>query len=305
LATLSIPFTGWHLEGGYEDNPAVTNPVVDWSPADHPEAIAVSEIQWWQRAADLALRRMHDSDDHRISWFSSRQIDARQLILALRQLLAAVPLVEGRLQELGLDQALDALRRATQEYERALPGLTEMRNALMHFEAWALGAGHGPQKRRVAGGASAREVASEFWGFAYDPAIETISLGPYTISVDAVAGAIARLADSVHAAARAVDRRNAIDLSADAKNALAAEEIATDEVLSFPRLVVGSDNRLRLSLSLDDRNEEAELHTLADRVVRALHAANIRLICPEFPNERDVADPLARGGALFCERAPC
>ncbi|MBM0226123.1 hypothetical protein [Micromonospora sp. ATA51] len=282
----------------------MTNPVVDWSPADHPEAIAVSEIQWWERAAALALLRMHDSDDHRISWFSSRQIDARQLILALRQLLAAVPLVDGRLQELGLDQALNALRQAKQEYEQALPGLTEVRNALMHFEAWALGAGHGPQKRRVAGGAPAREVASEFWGFAYDPAIETISLGPYTISVNAVAGAVARLADAVYAAARAVAHRNAVDLGADAKKVLTAEGVSTDEVSSFPRLIVGSDNRLWLSLSLDGHDEEAERRALADRVVRALHAANIKLICPEPPNERDVAGPLARGGALLCERAP-
>jgi hypothetical protein len=289
---------------GYGDNPTVTNPVVDWSPADHPEAIAVSEVQWWERAAELALLRMHDSDDHRISWFSSRQIDARQLVLALRQLLAAVTLVDGRLQELGLDQALHALRQAKDEYEHALPGLTEVRNALMHFDAWALGAGHGPQKRRVAAGAPAREVASEFWGFAYDPAIETISLGPYTISVNDVAGAVAQLADAVYAAARAVDRRNSLDLGADVKDALTADGVSTNKGSSFPRLIVGGDNRLWLSLSVDGHAEEADRRALADRVVRTLRAANIRLICPEMPSQHDVAGPLARGGALFCERAP-
>lgn len=282
----------------------VTNPVVDWSPADHPEAIAVSEIQWWERAAELALFRMHDSDDHRISWFSSRQIDARQLILALRQLLAAASLVDGRLQELGLDQALNALRQAKQRYERALPGLTEVRNSLMHFEAWALGAGHGPQKRRIASGASAREVASEFWGFAYDPATETISLGPYTITVTTVASAMARLADAVYAAARSVAHRNAVNLGADAKTALTTEGISTDEASPFPKLTVGSDNRLWLSMSSDGHDEETERRALADRVVGALLAANIRLICPELPNERDVAGPLARGDALLCDRTP-
>ena len=296
------PVTWWIVKDGYGDNPSVTNSVVDWSPADHPEAIAVSEIQWWERAAKLAMLRMHDSDDHRISWFSSRQIDARQLIFALRQLLAAVSLVEGRLQELGLDQVQNALRQAKDAYEQALPGLTEVRNALMHFEAWALGAGHGPQKQRIATGTAAREVASEFWGFAYDPAAESISLGPYTISVDAVAAAVDQLVDAVDAAARTVDRRNAVDLGADVKNALTTEGLSTDAESSFPRLIVGRDNRLWLSLTLDGRAEEADRRALAVRVVRTLRAANIRLICAEMPNEEDVAGPLARGVALFCER---
>ena len=61
----------------------------DWSPADNPYALAVSEAQWWQRAARLGVLRLRDADDRRISWFSSRQIDARQLVFALRQLLHA------------------------------------------------------------------------------------------------------------------------------------------------------------------------------------------------------------------------
>ena len=64
-------------------------PSGDWSPADNPYAIAVSEAQWWQRAVQLAVLRMRGGDDSRIAWFSSRQIDARQLVFALRQLLAA------------------------------------------------------------------------------------------------------------------------------------------------------------------------------------------------------------------------
>lgn len=295
---------GWHGEGEHDHNPTVTSPVVDWSPADNPEAIAVSEIQWWQRAAELALLRMRDSDDHRISWFSSRQIDARQLILALRQLLGAVALVDGRLQELGLDQAQHALSEAKSEYEQALPGLTEVRNALMHFEAWALGTGRGPQRRRIAAGAPAREVASEFWGFAYEPHTETISLGPYTISVNAVTGAVARLVDSVYAAARTVDRRNAVDLGADVMKALTAGGISTDEGPSSLRLIVGSDNRLRLSLNSYGDADEIDRHALANRVVRTLRTVNFKVIWPETPNEADVAGPLARGVALLCERGP-
>ncbi len=79
-----------------------TNPD-DWSPADHPYAIAVSEAQWWQRAAELAVLRLRDDDDPRISWFSSRQIDARQLVFALRQLLNAERLEQVALSTLGMD----------------------------------------------------------------------------------------------------------------------------------------------------------------------------------------------------------
>ncbi|MEV0897195.1 hypothetical protein [Actinoplanes sp. NPDC049802] len=282
----------------------MTNPDVGWSPADHPEAIAVSEIQWWQRAAELALFRMHDSDDRRISWFSSRQIDARQLILALRQLLGAVALVDGRLQEIGFDQERLALSQAKNEYELALPGLTEVRNGLMQFEARALGAGHGPQKRRIAAGVSARVPASEFWGFAYDPSAETISLGPYTLSVEAVPSAVAGLVDAVYIASRAVDRRNAVDLGADVRNALTKCGISNDEGSSFPNFIVGRDNRLWLSLNCDGQAGEADLRAAADRIVLALHAAHIRIICSEMPSEHDVAGLLARGGKLFCERVP-
>ncbi len=282
----------------------MTDHVADWSPADSPEAIAVSEVHWWARAAELAVLRMRGPDDHRISWFSSRQIDARQLILALRQLLSAVTLVDGRLEELGLDRERNALRLAKDRYEGNLTGLTEVRNALMHFEAWALGAGHGPQRRRVAEGVSVREVASEFWGFAYDGQNETISLGPYTVHVTAVGGAVAQLSDAVYEAARAVDRRNAIDLGREVKDALAAAAVSTDEDWSSTKLIVGRDNRLRLSLDSVRAAEQIDRYALADRIIEALRAAGIKLIHLEMPNELDLSGPLGRGVELVCERNP-
>jgi hypothetical protein len=42
----------------------------DWSPADNPYAIAVSEAQWWQRAVRLAVLRVQGEDDNRIAWSS-------------------------------------------------------------------------------------------------------------------------------------------------------------------------------------------------------------------------------------------
>lgn len=125
------------------------DPVIDWSPADRPQAIALSEAQWWQRAAQLAILRLHDPADERIARLSSRQIDARQLIFALRQLLNAEQLIQAHLQELGLVAARNALERARQEYERALPNVKHMRDALMHFDEWSRGQGRGPQKTRI------------------------------------------------------------------------------------------------------------------------------------------------------------
>jgi hypothetical protein len=103
----------------------------DWSPADNPHAIAISEAQWWQSAAQLAVLRLCDPDDQRISWFSSRQIDARQLVFALRQILNAERLVVAAMEARGVDTgALEALAHARQRFEDALPGIKDMRDAL-------------------------------------------------------------------------------------------------------------------------------------------------------------------------------
>src|ERR1017187_10886653 len=137
-----------------EDDEGVTKPTrPDWSPADNPHAIAISEAQWWQRAVELAALRLRDPDDQRIAWFSSRQIDARQLVFALRQLLSAARLADVAMEARGVDAAArGALAQARQKFEDELPGIKNMRDALMHFDEWSRGTGHGPQKdRRDAG----------------------------------------------------------------------------------------------------------------------------------------------------------
>jgi hypothetical protein len=179
----------------------------DWSPADHPYAIAVSEAQWWQRATQLAVLRLREDDDRRISWFSSRQIDARQLVFALRQLLNAERLEQVALSTLGIDSAVGAaLSTARQRFTDALPGIKHMRDALMHFDEWSRGEGKfGPQKQRRDSGAALRDVAREYWGFEYNSSRDTISLGPYTISVDAADRAAAELSHAIYLAAHQVD----------------------------------------------------------------------------------------------------
>ncbi|MFI9588097.1 hypothetical protein ACIHCQ_41380 [Streptomyces sp. NPDC052236] len=144
--------------------------VDDWSPANHPYSIAVSEAQWWKSTAALAVRRIHAGDDA-VGGFETRQIDARQLCLALRQLLMAEKLEQIALAELGIDPAAgQALEQARKRFEAALPGIKHMRDGLIHFEDWSRGKGFGPQQKRVKAGDAPRDVARAFWGFGYDPA---------------------------------------------------------------------------------------------------------------------------------------
>jgi hypothetical protein len=188
-----------------------TQPPDDWSPADHPYAIAVSEAQWWKWAVQLAAARLAGPDNREFWPISSRQVDARNLVLALSQLLRAEHLEQFALDDLGLDPAAGQnLRAARAQYLEEMPGLEHMRNALTHFDAWARGAGLGPQKRRVDGGDAPRDVARDFWGFGYDPGSETISFGPYRIHVPTALQAALAFTAAIHTAARAVDEQSAL-----------------------------------------------------------------------------------------------
>lgn len=188
----------------------MTNAVpVDWSPADNPYAIAVSEAQWWLHAVDLAIMRMREGEERWTRVFSSRQIDARHLILALRQILTAEELEQAALAELGMDGSVGAaLTQARRAFEVALPGITHMRNALVHFEEWSRGKGRGPQKQRVAAGEALRDVASAYSGFGYDHKTDSIFLGPYTITLKDAAEAASELCRAIYTAAGQVDRKN-------------------------------------------------------------------------------------------------
>ncbi|MFD2794553.1 hypothetical protein ACFS27_13435 [Promicromonospora vindobonensis] len=179
-----------------------------WSPADSPYAIASSEAQWALRDIELCARRIHAGDEV-VSGFSSRQIDARHLCIALRQLLTAEDLEQAALADLDLDPGVgQALEQARRQFERSLPDITQIRNGLIHFENWSRGLGHGPQRQRVKAGDEPRDVARDFWGFRYDVTTDTVSMGPYQIKVAAAGEAAAELAHSIYMAARAVDMKN-------------------------------------------------------------------------------------------------
>jgi hypothetical protein len=176
----------WRPTGQIGDDARVTTTSADdWSPADNPYAIAVSQSQLWGDIVRLTILRTRDEHDHHAGWFISQQLDAHVLVMTLRQLLTAEQLEQVALKELGIDAAVrDALAEAREKIEDALPGIKHMRDALMHFDEWSRGKGLGPQKARVKAGEALRDVARDYWRFGYDPIAATVSLGPYTIDVD-------------------------------------------------------------------------------------------------------------------------
>ena len=180
----------------------------DWSPADHPYAVAVSEAMWWRCAVQLAVARLDDSNDLRSAPVSSQQVDARNLVFALVQLLAAEQLEQMALRDLGVKSEIrEELAAARARFLAALPGIQEMRNALTHFDEWAVGYGRGPQRRSVVGGSDRRDVAGAFWGFGYDPGEQAVRLGPFKISAASALRAATKLERAIGAAAIEVDRR--------------------------------------------------------------------------------------------------
>ena len=81
--------------------------------------------------------------------WSSWQLDAHVLVMTLRQLLTAEQHEQAALTELAVDPAVGAtLAAARQRFEDALPGIKDMRDALMHFEDWSQGKERfGPEMR--------------------------------------------------------------------------------------------------------------------------------------------------------------
>lgn len=185
------------------------NAADDWSPADNPYAIAVSEGQWWLSMARLSAARLGDPNDPRAMPMCSQQVDARVLVIALAQLLNAERLEQTALKELGMPSAVrDALSQARAAYLAALPGIREVRNGLTHFENWARGEGLGPQARLVESGQERRLVARNHWGFAYDPRTRTLRFGSHEIDVDGAVASAGALHRAIYLAAIAVDERS-------------------------------------------------------------------------------------------------
>lgn len=274
----------------------------DWSPADNPYAIAVSESQWWREAARLAVMRMRDPDDRRLAWMSSRQIDARQLIVALRQLLTAARLERLALEEHGVAaEVIAALDSAERQFVNALPGIKDMRDALTHFDEWSRGLGRGPQKARRAAGELPRDIAKEFWGFGFNPATAIVTFGPHEIHIDTAEKEAIELCQAIYLAAREVDKKNTAERRARAVEALAANDIQFNIPRACLKVSPGTDLKVWLSLDLSVATEQCPREDLAERISSALARSGLRLVSSMFPDAGDTTARLAQGEALYVD----
>jgi hypothetical protein len=245
-----------------------TTPADDWSPADNPYAIAVSQSQLSRDIVRLTILRMRDDDDRRAGWFSSRQLDAHVLVMTLRQLLTAEQLEQVAFEELGIDAAVcEALTQARKKFEDALPGIKDMRDALMHFDEWSRGKGRGPQKDRVKAGEALRDVARDYWRLGYDPGAATVSFGPYTIHIDVAEQAARDLCQAIYTAAREVDKKNTAERRTRTIEALEGAGIRCDAPDAVLKVSPGTDRRIWLSLNLTACSDEHERRELSERTV--------------------------------------
>lgn len=272
----------------------------DWSPADNPYAIAVSQSQLWRDVVRLTVLRMREADGRRAGWFSSQQLDAHVLVMTLRQLLTAEQLEQAALEDLGIDPAVGAaLACARVRFEDALPGIKDMRDALMHFDEWARGTGLGPQAIRRRAGDALRDIARDYWRFGYDPSAGTVSFGPYKIDIGAAERAAAELCSAIYAAAREVDKKNTSELRARVTEALKRAGISHDRRNAM--LMVSPGNDMRVWLSFRPGSGVQERRELSQRIIRSLAAAGLRLASTMSAEELDSAERLTQGEALYAE----
>ena len=107
-----------------------------WSPARNPHAIAVSQ-SWWAMAEVSQF-----AADAKAAQGPAHQIYARQIFGHLRLLQRCAAMVATELVRLGVAQVhRDRLREEIDAFERAVPGATNARNLLEHFDEYARGDG--------------------------------------------------------------------------------------------------------------------------------------------------------------------
>ncbi|HTA13649.1 MAG TPA: hypothetical protein VK781_02180 [Solirubrobacteraceae bacterium] len=172
----------------------------EWSPAENPYAIAVSQSWWALQALLLFASESSGAVDHR------QQIYARQIFGQLRLLRLCARMQADELERLGVSEvARDRLNQAIEDFDTATPDAMVARNMLEHFNEYARGNG-ALQKRAIREeGLSVYEAAAVYWGGGYDPTTEQITEGPIVIHVPTALAASEALHHAIYAAGKTVD----------------------------------------------------------------------------------------------------
>jgi hypothetical protein len=167
-----------------------------WSPADNPYAIALSEAQWNVEAVGLGVRRILSGED------PERQIDARQLIYALRQT-ERFAVMEQRAITDKVPAAARALGEAIEVFRAGVPGARDARDVLEHYDEYSQGEGRAQRSAITRG--KARDLARQYSRFGYDPGTGQIQVGPFQIGVNEALIHARRLLLAIHIAAQSYD----------------------------------------------------------------------------------------------------
>jgi hypothetical protein len=176
-----------------------------------------------------------------------------------------------------------------------------MRDGLTHFEDWARGKGRGAQAAARAGGAALREIARDHWGFGYDPADDTVTMGPFTIPVNVAVPAANELCSAIYAAADAVDRKAVGELRRLTTQALSDAAIPYGPPDGSVLVSPGTDKQIWVSIQHNSGADNERLQ-LAAQVNAALANAGVRLMSQTYPQADDITERLAAGEPLIVQR---
>lgn len=108
-----------------------------------------------------------------------------------------------------------------------------------------------------------RDIARAYWGFAYDPAVDTVSLGPYRIDIGAADSAAKELSWAIYTAAREVDKKKTAELRARTTEALTKAGIDVEPLSRGVMVSPGNDLRIWISLRITTGVADPSLQELA------------------------------------------
>ncbi len=172
----------------------------DWSPAENPYAIAVSQ-SWWALQTLLLF-----ASQARVSDGPEQQIYARQIFGQLRLLRLCAEMQAKELDRLRVNPVeREALVRAIETFDYATPGARDARNILEHFDEYARGEGKLQRDAVRELRLGVNEAAVLYWGGGYDPTTEQLEEGPFTIDVPAALAAAEALHRAIYTAGKAID----------------------------------------------------------------------------------------------------
>ncbi|PSK66928.1 hypothetical protein B0E53_01090 [Micromonospora sp. MH33] len=130
--------------------------------------------------------------------------EAFMLLVALRDVRRAAKMALSSMQ---VPAAKDQLSEALADFDRALPGIVEARDAVEHFDEYSLGVGRAQRSRmKTDPHLSQYQLAEEYavrFGWADAEQLHPhLAVGPHTIAISAAADAASLLVDEIWAAAK-------------------------------------------------------------------------------------------------------